>query len=87
MDKTKFISDFKSKLGIEPKNATPQQIHNALGEVVMEMLADNWNDSREKQLSTRRACYFSMECLVGRAVYNNILCLGIYDEVESALNE
>lgn len=87
MDKTKFISDFKSKLGIEPKNATPQQIHNALGEVVMEMLADNWNDSREKHLSTRRACYFSMEFLVGRAVYNNILCLGIYDEVESALNE
>ena len=47
MDKTKFISDFKSKLGIEPKNSTPQQIHNALGEVVMEMLADNWNDSRK----------------------------------------
>lgn len=66
---------------------TPQEIHNALGNAVMEYASENWEKSKSSHLNSRRACYFSMEFLVGRAVFNNLLCLGIYDETEAVLNE
>lgn len=87
MDKNIFIEKFTGKLPKDIRTATPQQLHNALGDTVMEMYADKWNASRQEHLGKRRAAYLSMEFLVGRAVYNNLLCLGIYDEVNSAFNE
>ena len=62
---------------------TPQELHTALGNAVMEYAAENWEKSRNAHLQSRRACYFSMEFLVGRAVFNNILCLGLYDDVQA----
>ena len=87
MDKNIFIEKFTAKLPKDIKTATPQQLHNALGDTVMELYSDNWNKSRQEHLSKRRAAYLSMEFLVGRAVYNNLLCLGIYDEVNAAFSE
>lgn len=87
MDKTIFIEKFTEKLPKDIKSATPQQLHNALGDTVMELYADRWNASRAEHLSKRRAAYLSMEFLVGRAVYNNLLCLEIYDDVNSAFKE
>lgn len=87
MDKKVFIEKFTGKLPKDIKSATPQQLHTALGETVMELFADRWNDSRQQHLSKRHAAYLSMEFLVGRAVYNNLLVLGIYDEVEKAFAE
>lgn len=73
--------------GIAPKDATPQQLHQAIGDVVMHNIAENWNKSTQAHETNRHACYFSMEFLVGRAVFNNLLCLGCYKEVETALQE
>ncbi len=87
MDKTLFMEKFTAKLPEDIKTATPQQLHNALGETVMQMYGDNWNSSRRTHLENRRAAYLSMEFLVGRAVYNNLLCLGIYDEVEEVFSQ
>lgn len=87
MDKNTIKNVFLEKLNTEPKNATVQQIHNALGEALMELFADDWQKSRERHLCSRRACYFSMEFLVGRAIFNNLLCLGIYDEVNKIFEE
>lgn len=87
MDKTLFIDKFTGKLPKDIKSATPQQLHNALGDTVMEMFAGRWDASRQEHLSKRRAAYLSMEFLVGRAVYNNLLCLGIYNEVNNAFKE
>lgn len=87
MDKKIFIEKFTGRLPKDLKSATPQQIHNALGDTVMELYSDRWNASREEHLSKRRAAYLSMEFLVGRAVYNNLLCLGIYDEVQEVFDE
>ncbi|MBR0484364.1 MAG: glycogen/starch/alpha-glucan phosphorylase [Oscillospiraceae bacterium] len=66
---------------------SPQELHNAVGEMVMSLMTEDWEDSRQAHRHTRHASYLSMEFLMGRAVYNNLLCLGIYDEVEKALNE
>ncbi len=87
MDKKAFIEKFTGRLPKDIKSATPQQLHNALGDTVMEIFADRWDSSRQEHLSKRRAAYLSMEFLVGRAVFNNLLCLGIYDEVNDAFNE
>ena len=87
MDKKVFIDKFTGKLPRDIKSATPQQLHNALGETVMELYSDRWSVAREEHLSKRRAAYLSMEFLVGRAVFNNLLCLGIYDEVNDAFKE
>jgi len=66
---------------------TPQEVHAAIGEAVMKHTMTNWNKSKSAHNNSRRACYFSMEFLVGRAVYNNLLCLGLYDETEAVLGE
>ena len=66
---------------------SPQELHNAVGEMVMNLMTEDWEDSRQAHRHTRHASYLSMEFLMGRAIYNNLLCLGIYDEVEKALNE
>lgn len=89
--KEKFLTDFRKRLddeyGVTAENASPEQIHDAVSNVVMKSISDDWAKSREAHLSARRACYFSMEFLVGRAIYNNLLCLGIEEEVREALRE
>lgn len=87
MDKKIFMEKFTGRLPKDIKSATPQEIHNALGDTVMELYADRWDVSRQEHLSKRRAGYLSMEFLVGRAVYNNLLCLGIYDDVQEIFSE
>ena len=91
MNKENFMADFHNQLikkyNIAPCDAEPWQIHDVLGNITMDMISENWKNSRHAHLSSRRACYLSMEFLVGRAVFNNLLCLGIYDEVQNALSE
>ena len=87
MDRNAFIEKFTGKLPKDIKSASPQQLHDALGKTVMEMFADRWSNARQQHLAKRRAAYLSMEFLMGRAVYNNLLVLGIYDEVDEAFRE
>ena len=87
MDKNVFIEKFTGRLPKDFSSATPQQLHNALGETVMELYSQQWSNARGEHLSKRRAAYLSMEFLVGRAVYNNLLCLGIYNEVNETFSE
>lgn len=82
------MEQFKETLRAALKDCkTPQDIHNAIGNSVLEYTAENWKKSKFAHQHSRRACYFSMEFLVGRAVYNNLLCLGLYDDAEAVLNE
>ncbi|MGN0623509.1 MAG: glycogen/starch/alpha-glucan phosphorylase, partial [Oscillospiraceae bacterium] len=67
--------------------ASAVQLHESISAVVMRDIAVRWDKSVDAHLSGRRACYLSMEFLMGRAVYNNLLCLGIKDEVDELLKE
>ena len=91
MDRNNFInelkSNLKSKFGKSVENASPVQLHDSIAEAVMRGIADRWDESTRKHLSGRRACYLSMEFLMGRAVYNNLLCLGIKEDVDEILKE
>ncbi|MBR6044599.1 MAG: glycogen/starch/alpha-glucan phosphorylase [Ruminococcus sp.] len=77
--------DLAGKYGVPAEKATAVQLHESISAVVMREIAGRWAASREKHLSGRRACYLSMEFLMGRAVYNNLLVLGIKNDVDEAL--
>ena len=89
LNKEKFLDEFKTNLaeeyGVEPSAATAPQIHDALSKAVMNYISDDWKKSKKAHQQARRAAYLSAEFLVGRAVYNNLLCLGITEEVDEVL--
>ncbi|MCD8095356.1 MAG: glycogen/starch/alpha-glucan phosphorylase [Ruminococcus sp.] len=82
--KCKIEDNLKSKYGINAEKASAVQLHDALSTAVMDIIGEHWEKSREAHLSNRRACYLSMEFLMGRAVYNNLLCLGLLNTAEDA---
>lgn len=77
----------KRKLQKPLAQTDAQSLHNALGEAVMQAMQPRWQECRKAHIATRRACYFSMEFLMGRAVYNNLYCLGILDDVAAAFEK
>ena len=64
------------------QEATPQELHEALGQAVMMSIADNWSNSKRARMHQRKAYYFSAEYLIGRLVYSNLYNLGILDEMK-----
>lgn len=87
MLKEEIAKGLLEKYGCRPKNALPWQLHDVLGGAVMKEISENWKKSVSAHEKGRRACYFSAEFLVGRAVYNNLLCLGLTETAEEALKE
>ena len=82
-----ILSRAESALGQPAAQAEVHDLHNALGEAVMTEILPHWNSCRQAHLQNRRVCYFSMEFLMGRAVYNNLYCLGLLDEMEQAMQK
>ena len=71
-------SQLKYTYDVSLQEATPQELHEALGQAVMMSIADNWSNSKRTRMHQRKAYYFSAEYLIGRLVYN----LGILDEMK-----
>ena len=67
--------------------ATPQELHEALGQSVMMAIADNWSTSKKTRMQDRKAYYISAEYLIGRLVYSNLFNLGILDEMKALFAE
>ncbi len=65
----------------------PRQLHEVVARTVMEAIAPTWEKCRNRQAAVRRAYYLSAEFLVGRAVGNNLLCAGLYNDAAVALKE
>ena len=91
MDKTIFSQQLEQVLKTNyrksPEKASVYELHNAVSDVVMDYISKDWENSRRAHLENRRACYLSMEFLMGRAVHNNLLCLGLTETVDEALKE
>ncbi len=77
----------KVKYGIKLEDAKEYQIFNALSLAVLEEIVDDWNDTTKSYNEKRSANYFSAEYLMGRALGNNLINLGLYDEVKDVLKE
>ncbi len=77
----------KSEFQTTPAKATPYQLHTAVSHAIMAGIADRWLVSEEKHRNARHAYYFSAEFLMGRMIYNNLLCLGMTEEVGQLLEK
>lgn len=60
---------------------------NAVSMTLMDMLAEDWNKTTETYGQKKQASYLSAEYLMGRALGNNLLSLGLYSDVKDALDE
>ena len=61
--------------------------YDALCDTIMELINKDWRENKQKVRNKRKAYYFSVEFLIGRSLGNNLINLGIYDEVKTLLNE
>ena len=54
-------AQLKYTYDVSLQEATPQQLHEALGQAVMMSIADNWSNSKHTRLHERKAYYISAE--------------------------
>lgn len=71
----------------ELKDAKDFEIYRALGETIMQKIAPNWYDTTKLYEKQKQAFYFSAEFLMGRALGNNLINLGIMQEIQELFDE
>ena len=75
----------KSNYNKEVAELTSEQLHTCVSRAVMANISDTVEKSKKSHAEKRRAYYFSAEFLVGRAIYNNLLCTGMTEQTEKVL--
>ena len=80
-------AQLKYTYDVTMQEATPQELHEALGQAVMMAISDNWSTSKKTRMPERKAYYISAEYLIGRLVYSNLFNLGILDEMKALFAE
>jgi len=79
--------ELKIRYGVGLNDADVGQIFSSLSSALMETIVDDWNNTQEVYEEGKQAYYFSAEYLMGRALGNNLISLGLYEEVEALLKE
>ncbi|MGP6381429.1 glycogen phosphorylase [Yersinia bercovieri] len=76
-------------VGKDPTIATQHDWLNATLFAVRDRMVERWLRSNRAQLSqdVRQVYYLSMEFLLGRTLSNALLSMGIYEDIEQALDE
>ncbi|GKX67248.1 glycogen/starch/alpha-glucan phosphorylase [Inconstantimicrobium mannanitabidum] len=77
----------KVKYGVKIEEAKEYEIFNALSLTLLEGIVDDWNKTTDEYSKHKKAYYFSAEYLMGRALGNNLISLGLYDEVKDILEQ
>ena len=80
-------AQLKYTYDVSLQEATPQELHEALGQAVMMAISDNWSKSKKTRMHERKAYYISAEYLIGRLVYSNMFNLGILEEMKALFAE
>ena len=86
-EKKKFLSETDAVLhadyGTDLASANRKELYNALSRAVMSEIYPAWKE--QKEADKKRCGYFSAEFLMGRAIFSNLLNLGILEEADEAL--
>lgn len=72
----------KAKTGKEISDSTNEEIYTALLEIVQELAQE-----KESNEGKKKVYYISAEFLIGKLLSNNMINLGIYDEVKTILDK
>ena len=81
----RLASHVRAESGRTPETSSEMEFWSGMSRVVVDHLADDWEATTRAYAATRQQHYFSAEFLMGRALLNNLLNLGLVDEAEKAV--
>ena len=86
-EKKKFLAEvdgiLHAEFGCDLATCNRKELYNALSSAVMQDIYPDWK--AEKTADKKRCGYFSAEFLMGRAIFSNLLNLGILEDADEAL--
>ncbi|WP_238906334.1 MULTISPECIES: glycogen/starch/alpha-glucan phosphorylase [unclassified Clostridium] len=85
--KDAVLRNLKMSYGKTIEDAKEYQIFNSVSKALMEEIIDDWDKTTKLYDEGRKAYYLSAEYLMGRALGNNLISLGIRKEVKEVLRE
>ena len=77
----------KIKYGVSLDEAEKGEIFSSLSSALMENIVDDWSNTNKIYSEGKQAYYLSAEYLMGRTLGNNLINLGLYEEVSELLKE
>lgn len=82
-----YMQKFQDIFAFPIEESTPLQQYMALGEWLRAYYGPKWNETNKRYAANKnkQIYYFSIEFLPGRMLRNNLLNLGILDEVRSGI--
>ncbi len=87
--KQSIIDNVKSQFRRTIDEATPQQVYQAAAYAVKDVVIDRWIATQKTydESNVKKVYYLSMEFLMGRALGNNMINLGVWKEFKEALDD
>lgn len=81
----KIDTHVRAETGHTSAKACARDYWSALSKSIIELIADDWQKTRETYDNVRQEHYFSAEFLEGRSMLNNLVNLGVYDQAKEAM--
>lgn len=97
MNVTSDAADLRQRLSdhlhntcvVTPERASARHLYQALAHAVRDLLVDRWTTTQEtyRQTGAKQVHYLSAEFLLGRALAQNLIALGLYDAAKALFDE